>query len=63
MEQKGGKFQGIEKRMRHRTHEKEEGSLELRGEFDKLEGSGLGGEKGMRSSPEKDQKWKRAGEA
>lgn len=49
--------------MRHRTHEKEEGSLELRGEFNKLEGSGLGGEKGMRSSPEKDQKWKRAGEA
>ena len=62
MEQKGGEFQGREKRMRHRTHEREEGSLELRGEFNKLEVSGLGGEKRMRSSPEKDQKWKRARE-
>ena len=36
--------------------------MELRGEFNKLEGSGLGGEKGMRNSPEKDQKWEKAGE-
>lgn len=36
---------------------REEGSLELRGELHKPKDSGLEYEKGIRNSPEKDQKW------
>ena len=36
--------------------------MELRGEFNKPKDSGLEYEKGIRSSPEKDQKWIRDGE-
>lgn len=41
MEQRKGIFQGREKRMRHKNPWKQrKGCLELRGEFNKLEGSG-----------------------